>query len=158
MACSKGKSSKTLYTKTFKSFPACDMDSNDEYRPYHTNGSSRNGPYQPNTCSRKANGTNLPFFLHHRCRREKNSYTLSKSQLLYEATTSIGIGRKKNETEIPVFFFFWFLGKMLSLVLRIVHWVDKDALGIGTLTVGCTTLELPHVFPLKSFDQKISIF
>lgn len=97
------------------------------------------------------------LFLHHRCRREKNSYTLSKSQLLYEATTSIGIGRKKNETEIPVFFF-WFLGKMLSLVLRIVHWVDKDALGIGTLTVGCTTLELPHVFPLKSFDQKISIF
>lgn len=87
------------------------------------------------------------LFLHHRCRREKNSYTLSKSQLLYEATTSIGIGRKKNETEIPVFFF-WFLGKMLSLVLRIVHWVDKDALGIGTLTVGCTTLELPHVFPL----------
>lgn len=97
------------------------------------------------------------LFMHHRCRREKNSYTLSKSQLLYEATTSIGIGRKKNETEIPVFFF-WFLGKMLSLVLRIVHWVDKDALGIGTLTVGCTTLELPHVFPLKSFDQKISIF
>lgn len=97
------------------------------------------------------------LFLHPRCRREKNSYTLSKSQLLYEATTSIGIGRKKNETEIPVFFF-WFLGKMLSLVLRIVHWVDKDALGIGTLTVGCTTLELPHVFPLKSFDQKISIF
>lgn len=45
------------------------------------------------------------LFLHHRCRREKNSYTLSKSQLLYEATTSIGIGRKKNETEIPVFFF-----------------------------------------------------
>lgn len=45
------------------------------------------------------------LFLHHRCRREKNSYTLSKSQLLYEATTSIGIGRrKKNETEIPVFF------------------------------------------------------
>lgn len=104
MACSKGKSSKTLYTKTLKSFPACDMDSNDEYRPYHTKGSSRNGPYQPNTFSRKANGTNLPF-LHHRCRREKNSYTLSKSQLLYEATTSIGIGRKKNETEIPVFFF-----------------------------------------------------
>lgn len=104
MACSKGKSSKTLYTKTLKSFPACDMDSNDEYRPYHTKGTSRNGPYQPNTFSRKANGTNLPF-LHHRCRREKNSYTLSKSQLLYEATTSIGIGRKKNETEIPVFFF-----------------------------------------------------
>lgn len=95
MACSKGKSSKTLYTKTLKSFPACDMDSNDEYRPYHTKGSSRNGPYQPNTCSRKANGTNLPLFLHHRCRREKNSYTLSKSQLLYEATTSIGIGRRK---------------------------------------------------------------
>lgn len=44
------------------------------------------------------------LFLHPRCRREKNSYTLSKSQLLYEATTSIGIGRKKNETEIPVFF------------------------------------------------------
>lgn len=95
MACSKGKSSKTLYTKTLKSFPACDMDSNDEYRPYHTKGSSRNGPYQPNTCSRKANGTNLPLFLHHRCRREKNSYTLSRSQLLYEATTSIGIGRRK---------------------------------------------------------------
>lgn len=35
------------------------------------------------------------LFMHHRCRREKNSYTLSKSQLLYEATTSIGIGRRK---------------------------------------------------------------
>lgn len=104
MACSKGKSSKTLYTKTLKSFPACDMDSNDEYRPYHTKGSSRNGPYQPNTCSRKANGTNLPFFASS-MQEGKNSYTLSKSQLLYEATTSIGIGRKKNETEIPVFFF-----------------------------------------------------
>lgn len=103
MACSKGKSSKTLYTKTLKSFPACDMDSNDEYRPYHTKGSSRNGPYQPNTCSRKANGTNLPF-MHHRCRREKNSYTLSKSQLLYEATTSIGIGRKKTRQKFRSFF------------------------------------------------------
>lgn len=98
------------------------------------------------------------LFLHHRCRREKNSYTLSKSQLLYEATTSIGIGREKKTRQKFRSFFFWFLGKMLSLVLRIVHWVDKDALGIGTLTVGCTTLELPHVFPLKSFDQKISIF
>lgn len=97
------------------------------------------------------------LFLHHRCRREKNSYTLSKSQLLYEATTSIGIERKKKRDRNSGLFF-WFLGKMLSLVLRIVHWVDKDALGIGTLTVGCTTLELPHVFPLKSFDQKISIF
>lgn len=97
------------------------------------------------------------LFLHHRCRREKNAYTLSKSQLLYEATTSIGIGRKKKRDRNSGLFF-WFLGKMLSLVLRIVHWVDKDALGIGTLTVGCTTLELPHVFPLKSFDQKISIF
>lgn len=156
MACSKGKSSKTLYTKTLKSFPACDMDSNDEYRPYHTKGSSRNGPYQPNTCSRKANGTNLPFFASS-MQEGKNSYTLSKSQLLYEATTSIGIGRKKKRDRNSGLFF-WFLGKMLSLVLRIVHWVDKDALGIGTLTVGCTTLELPHVFPLKSFDQKISIF
>lgn len=97
------------------------------------------------------------LFMHHRCRREKNSYTLSKSQLLYEATTSIGIGRKKKRDRNSGLFF-WFLEKMLSLVLRIVHWVDKDALGIGTLTVGCTTLELPHVFPLKSFDQKISIF
>lgn len=81
----------------------------------------------------------------------KTIYTLSKSQLLYEATTSIGIG-EKNETEIPVFFFFLFLGKMLSLVLRIIHWVDKNALGIGALSVRCTTLELPHVFPLKSLD------
>lgn len=80
------------------------MDSNDEYRPYHTKGTSRNGPYQPNTFSRKANGTNLPF-LHHRCRREKNSYTLSKSQLLYEATTSIGIGRKKKRDRNSGLFF-----------------------------------------------------
>lgn len=70
------------------------MDSNDEYRPYHTKGSSRNGPYQPNTFSRKANGTNLPFFASS-MQEGKNSYTLSKSQLLYEATTSIGIGRRK---------------------------------------------------------------
>lgn len=44
------------------------------------------------------------LFLHHRCRREKNSYTLSKSQLLYEATTSIGIGRKKTRQKFRSFF------------------------------------------------------
>lgn len=38
-----------------------------------------------------------------------------------------------------------------------IHWVDKNALGIGALSVRCTTLELPHVFPLKSLDQQISI-
>lgn len=46
------------------------------------------------------------LFLHHRCRREKNSYTLSKSQLLYEATTSIGIGRKKKRDRNSGLFFF----------------------------------------------------
>lgn len=80
------------------------MDSNDEYRPYHTKGSSRNGPYQPNTCSRKANGTNLPFFASS-MQEGKNSYTLSKSQLLYEATTSIGIGRKKKRDRNSGLFF-----------------------------------------------------
>lgn len=39
-----------------------------------------------------------------------------------------------------------------------IHWVDKNGLGIGALSVRCTTLELPHVFPLKSLDQQISIF
>lgn len=33
-----------------------------------------------------------------------------------------------------------------------IHWVDKNGLGIGALSVRCTTLELPHVFPLKSLD------
>lgn len=33
-----------------------------------------------------------------------------------------------------------------------IHWVDKNALGIGALSVRCTALELPHVFPLKSLD------
>lgn len=80
----------------------------------------------------------------------KTIYTLSKSQLLYEATTSIGIGGKKTRQKFRSFFLF--LGKMLSLVLRIIHWVDKNALGIGALSVRCTTLELPHVFPLKSLD------
>lgn len=157
MACSKGKSSKTLYTKTLKSFPACDMDSNDEYRPYHTKGSSRNGPYQPNTCSRKANGTNLPFFASAMQEGKKFIYPVKVSTPIWSHNEYWNREKKKRDRNSGLFFF-WFLGKMLSLVLRIVHWVDKDALGIGTLTVGCTTLELPHVFPLKSFDQKISIF
>lgn len=121
----------------------------------------------------------------------KTIYTLSKSQLLYEATTSIGIG-EKNETEIPVFFFFvsWenaessFEDSVVKKIIKnitytdkiaivklhtklkvisdfylylegcntYIHWVDKNALGIGALSVRCTTLELPHVFPLKSLD------
>lgn len=104
MACSKGKSSKTLYTKTLKSFPACDMDSNDEYRPYHTKGSSRNGPYQPNTCSRKANGTNLPFFASSMQEGKKFIYPVKVSTPIWSHNEYWNRG-KKNETEIPVFFF-----------------------------------------------------
>lgn len=36
----------------------------------------------------------------------KTIYTLSKSQLLYEATTSIGIGEKKRDRNSGLFFFF----------------------------------------------------
>lgn len=93
-------------------------------------------------------GINLLFFASS-MQEGKTIYTLSKSQLLYEATTSIGIGGKKRDRNSGLFLF---LGKMLSLVLRIIHWVDKNALGIGALSVRCTTLELPHVFPLKSLD------
>lgn len=105
MACSKGKSSKTLYTKTLKSFPACDMDSNDEYRPYHTKGSSRNGPYQPNTCSRKANGTNLPFFASSMQEGKKFIYPVKVSTPIWSHNEYWNREKKKNETEIPVFFF-----------------------------------------------------
>lgn len=104
MACSKGKSSKTLYTKTLKSFPACDMDWNDEYRPYHTKGSSRNGPYQPNTCSRKANGTNLPFFASSMQEGKKFIYPVKVSTPIW-SHNEYWNREKKNETEIPVFFF-----------------------------------------------------
>lgn len=105
MACSKGKSSKTLYTKTLKSFPACDMDSNDEYRPYHTKGSSRNGPYQPNTCSRKANGTNLPFYASSMQEGKKFIYPVKVSTPIWSHNEYWNREKKKNETEIPVFFF-----------------------------------------------------
>lgn len=105
MACSKGKSSKTLYTKTLKSFPACDMDSNDEYRPYHTKGSSRNGPYQPNTCSRKANGTNLSFFASSMQEGKKFIYPVKVSTPIWSHNEYWNREKKKNETEIPVFFF-----------------------------------------------------
>lgn len=121
----------------------------------------------------------------------KTIYTLSKSQLLYEATTSIGIGGKKRDRNSGLFFFVsWenaessFEDSVVKKIIKnitytdkiavvklhtklkvisdfylylegcntYIHWVDKNALGIGALSVRCTTLELPHVFPLKSLD------
>lgn len=105
MACSKGKSSKTLYTKTLKSFPACDMDSNDEYRPYHTKGSSRNGPYQPNTCSRKANGTNLPFFASSMQEGKKFIYPVKVSTPIWSHNEYWNREKKKRDRNSGLFFF-----------------------------------------------------
>lgn len=105
MACSKGKSSKTLYTKTLKSFPACDMDSNDEYRPYHTKGSSRNGPYQPNTCSRKANGTNLPFFASSMQEGKKCIYPVKVSTPIWSHNEYWNREKKKRDRNSGLFFF-----------------------------------------------------
>lgn len=120
----------------------------------------------------------------------KTIYTLSKSQLLYEATTSIGIGEKKRDRNSGLFFVSWenaessFEDSVVKKIIKnitytdktavvklhtklkvisdfylylegcntYIHWVDKNALGIGALSVRCTTLELPHVFPLKSLD------
>lgn len=120
----------------------------------------------------------------------KTIYTLSKSQLLYEATTSIGIGGKKRDRNSGLFFVSWenaessFEDSVVKKIIKnitytdkiaivklhtklkvisdfylylegcntYIHWVDKNALGIGALSVRCTTLELPHVFPLKSLD------
>lgn len=120
----------------------------------------------------------------------KTIYTLSKSQLLYEATTSIGIGEKKTRQKFRSFFVSWenaessFEDSVVKKIIKnitytdkiavvklhtklkvisdfylylegcntYIHWVDKNALGIGALSVRCTTLELPHVFPLKSLD------
>lgn len=104
MACSKGKSSKTLYTKTLKSFPACDMDSNDEYRPYHTKGSSRNGPYQPNTCSRKANGTNLPFFASSMQEGKKCIYPVKVSTPIWSHNEYWNREKKKTRQKFRSFF------------------------------------------------------
>lgn len=104
MACSKGKSSKTLYTKTLKSFPACDMDSNDEYRPYHTKGSSRNGPYQPNTCSRKANGTNLPFFASAMQEGKKFIYPVKVSTPIWSHNEYWNREKKKRDRNSGLFF------------------------------------------------------
>lgn len=104
MACSKGKSSKTLYTKTLKSFPACDMDWNDEYRPYHTKGSSRNGPYQPNTCSRKANGTNLPFFASSMQEGKKFIYPVKVSTPIWSHNEYWNRERKKTRQKFRSFF------------------------------------------------------
>lgn len=104
MACSKGKSSKTLYTKTLKSFPACDMDSNDEYRPYHTKGSSRNGPYQPNTCSRKANGTNLPFYASSMQEGKKFIYPVKVSTPIWSHNEYWNRERKKRDRNSGLFF------------------------------------------------------
>lgn len=104
MACSKGKSSKTLYTKTLKSFPACDMDSNDEYRPYHTKGSSRNGPYQPNTCSRKANGTNLPFFASSMQEGKKFIYPVKVSTPIWSHNEYWNREKKKRDRNSGLFF------------------------------------------------------
>lgn len=104
MACSKGKSSKTLYTKTLKSFPACDMDSNDEYRPYHTKGSSRNGPYQPNTCSRKANGTNLPFFASSMQEGKKFIYPVKVSTPIWSHNEYWNREKKKTRQKFRSFF------------------------------------------------------
>lgn len=104
MACSKGKSSKTLYTKTLKSFPACDMDSNDEYRPYHTKGSSRNGPYQPNTCSRKANGTNLPFFASSMQEGKKLIYPVKVSTPIWSHNEYWNREKKKTRQKFRSFF------------------------------------------------------
>lgn len=104
MACSKGKSSKTLYTKTLKSFPACDMDSNDEYRPYHTKGSSRNGPYQPNTCSRKANGTNLPFYASSMQEGKKFIYPVKVSTPIWSHNEYWNREKKKTRQKFRSFF------------------------------------------------------
>lgn len=104
MACSKGKSSKTLYTKTLKSFPACDMDSNDEYRPYHTKGSSRNGPYQPNTCSRKANGTNLPFYASSMQEGKKFIYPVKVSTPIWSHNEYWNREKKKRDRNSGLFF------------------------------------------------------
>lgn len=104
MACSKGKSSKTLYTKTLKSFPACDMDSNDEYRPYHTKGSSRNGPYQPNTCSRKANGTNLSFFASSMQEGKKFIYPVKVSTPIWSHNEYWNREKKKRDRNSGLFF------------------------------------------------------
>lgn len=120
----------------------------------------------------------------------KTIYTLSKSQLLYEATTSIGIGGKKTRQKFRSFFVSWenaessFEDSVVKKIIKnitytdkiaivklhtklkvisdfylylegcntYIHWVDKNALGIGALSVRCTALELPHVFPLKSLD------
>lgn len=93
-----------MYTKTLKSFPACDMDSNDEYRPYHTKGSSRNGPYQPNTCSRKANGTNLPFFASSMQEGKKFIYPVKVSTPIWSHNEYWNREKKKRDRNSGLFF------------------------------------------------------
>lgn len=63
----------------------------------------------------------------------KTIYTLSKSQLLYEATTSIGIGGKKRDRNSGLFFVSWenaessFEDSVVKKIIKNITYTDKIA-------------------------------